>query len=203
MISQLKPYKSFRMTIVIKNILILFSIFCMSAAYSQNDEWIPAKIILKNGTSFRGQVKLPTHSGANLSSEGIMSFGDNKVSYRKNTKSPKKKYGSNEVDEIIFGDEQFATEHYKYVPIRKKKSILMELVVSGKVQLYRTDNNYFLLRENDEVAKLLVDNQNTFHTSVAKAYFSDCEKIAYYLENELYNFDNITELVEDYNLLCE
>jgi len=132
-----------------------------------------------------------------------MSFGSNKVQYKKKKKSLKKKYGKEVIDEVIFGDERFATEHYKYVPIRKRKFVMMELVVSGKVDLYRIKSSYYLLRDNEEVSKLIVNSFDLFYVSRAKEYFSDCKKIVYYLENEIYQFDNIIDLVEDYNLLCE
>ena len=193
---------------MIKKILIVFAIFCFSSIHAQYDEWTPAKIILKNGTSFRGLVKLPTHSGVNLSSEGTMSLGSNKVQYKKNRKSPKKKYGSDTLDEVIFGDEEFTTVHYKFIPIKKNKSVIMELIVRGNVSLYKANSfenpKFYLIRHNEQVARLFIDSNNsrTF-ISRAKKYFSDCKNIVYYLESELYSFDNLIELVEDYNLLCE
>ena len=185
-----------------RTLLIIFSFFVFSSVYSQNDDWIPAKVILKNGTWFRGLVKLPTDSRTNLSSEGKISIKTNKVLFKKNKKSEIVRYGSDTLEEVVFGDEQFATEHYKYVPIRKNKLVLMERVISGKVELYKVYNKYYLFRKGEEKVLQIVDSFNIFYASRAKKYFSDCDKIVYYLENELYTLDNLYELVDDYNLLC-
>lgn len=205
---------------MLKNILIIFTILCFSSVNAQY-EWTPAKVILKNGTSFRGLVKFPKHSG------GLISIGSTEFKYKKKKKSTTKKYGSDTVDQVIFGDEDFTTVHYKYVPIKKKKSVLMERVVRGKANLYtRTvlksnstftgdpnfpstatyydDTQFYLIRDNEQKATLIA-GPNSFGSFIflAKKYFSDCSKIIYYLESELYEFNNIIELVDDYNLLCE
>ena len=202
-----------------KIILILVTILYFSSIHAQY-EWTPAKVILKNGSSFRGLVKFPMHSG------GLVSIGSTKFKYKKNSKSNTEKYGSDALDKVIFGDEQFATVEYQYVPIKKNKSVLMVLLVSGNVNLYsRTvshynntfigdqdfptstidyNSQYYLIRETEQVATM-IEGQNSFGSFInkAKKYFSDCEKIIYYLDNELYHSNNLLELVEDYNLLCE
>jgi len=203
-----------------KKILLLFLFLSFTLTYAQY-EWTPAKIILKNGTSFRGWVQFPKHSG------GLISIGSTDFKYRKKKKEKTEKYGSDTVDEVIFGDEEFATVHYKYVPIKKGKSVLMELVVHGKANLYtRTvsqsnstfssnpnfpstttyydDTQYYIIRSEEQVATLIA-GPNSFGGFISKAknYFSDCSKIVGYLESELYELNNILELVDDYNLLCE
>lgn len=196
-----------------------FAFLCFSSIQAQH-EWTPAKVILKNDSSFRGLVKLPKHSG-------LVSIGSTKFKYKKNRKAKTRKLGHETVEEIIFGVEQFATVHYKYVPIKKNKYVLMELMVSGKASLYLRnvsnyhiasvpDSNaiqtgyyydstqYFFIRDNELMAKL-VAGPNSYRGFIilAKKYFSDCEKIVDYLEHELYDLSNIDELVEDYNLICE
>lgn len=204
-----------------KIILVLLTILSFSAIHAQY-EWTPAKVILKNGSSFRGLVKFPIHSG------GLVSIGTTKFKYKKNRKSTTNKYGSDTVDKVIFGDEQFATVQCQYVPINKNKSVLMKLVISGTVNLYtRTvslynntfienkkstitittidyNSQYYIIREKEEVATLIVD-PNSFISFIKKAknYFSDCDDIITYLDNDLYHKNDLLELVEDYNLLCE
>ena len=204
---------------MLKKIIILFTIICFSSVHAQY-EWTPAKVILKNGTSFRGLVKFPKHFG------GLISIGSTEFKYKKKRKSGTVAYGHDTVEEVIFGDEDFTTVHYKYVPIKKKKFVLMELITSGKVSLYsRTvlrsqtsflgdpdfesttfydDTDYYLIRNTEEKAKYIsgVPNNKMF-IYVAKRYFSDCSKIVNYLENELYRLNDIIELVDHYNLLCE
>ena len=207
-------------TIVLKNILIIITILCFSSVHAQY-EWTPAKVILKNGTSFRGLVKFPMHSG------GLVSIGNTKFKYKKSRKSNIINYGADALDTVIFGDEQFAIVQYQYVSIKKNKSVLMELVTSGIVNLYtRTVSQYsntfmgnqnfptsttidynaqYYLKRKEENVATLIAGPNSFASFnyKAKKYFSDCEKIIGYLENELYDLNNLTELVDDYNLLCE
>lgn len=114
---------------MVKHILYILISLCFLSVNAQY-EWTPAKVVLKTGASFRGFVKFPMHSG------GIVSIGTTKFKYRKNKKSPTVKYGSETLDKVIFGDEQFATTVYQYVPISKNRYVLMELLVSGKANLY-------------------------------------------------------------------
>lgn len=210
---------------MIKRILIILTFFCFSSIQAQY-EWTPAKVILKNGTSFRGLVKFPKHSG------GLISIGSTKFKYKKSRKSKTEKYGYETLEEVIFGDEKFATVHYTYVPITAKKYVLLQLVTSGKANLYsrtvlKFENNFnddfnieitaikkdgyyydneqfFLLRKGEKKATLIGD-PNSLLSFIPKAqqYFSDCSKIVDYLGSELYEVNDIIELVDDYNLLCE
>lgn len=103
---------------MIKNSLLLIAILCFSTVHAQYD-WTPAKVILKNGTSFRGLVKFPKHSG------GLISIGTTEFKYKLKKKGKTERYGYETVEEVIFGDEEFATVHYGYVPIQAKKACLI------------------------------------------------------------------------------
>ena len=100
----------------------------------------------------------------------------------------------------------------KYVPIKKNKSVLMVLIVNGKVNLYSrtvlqsystfTGNpnmpstatyyqsaQFYLIRDNEQKAKLINGSSSLVgFISKTKSYFSDCEKIVSYLDNQLYKF---------------
>lgn len=103
--------------------------------------------------------------------------------------------------------------------------VLMELVVRGKASLFartvlKSDTNYwgpnmtstvtfyddtqlFLIRSYESKAQLIAGpNSSGSFVSIAKKYFADCEKIADYLEYDVYELKNVVELVEDYNLFC-
>lgn len=205
---------------VIKRILTILTIFCFSLVHAQY-EWTPAEVILKNGTSFTGLVKFPKYSG------GLVSIGTTEFKYKINEKSKTEKYGHDTVDEVIFGDEDIAAFRYKYVPITEKKYVLLEQIVKGKVTLYSrtvltfqntlvanpnilssgnySDNTEFYLMREGEQKATLIDGPYIFVSFVSKTkiYFSDCSKIVDYLDSGLYTFENVVELVEDYNLLCE
>lgn len=208
---------------MIKKFLLVLAFLCFSSIHAQY-VWTPAKVILKNGTSFRGLVKFPKHSG------GLLSIGSTKFKYKKNKKAKAIKYGSDTVDEIVFGDENYATVNYKYVPIGKKRLVLMELEIRGKVSLYSRivsnvtsipefnpnirdeivyydDRQFYLKRDNEEEAKLFIGSDFFLDCkSRAKKYFSDCSKIVKYIDHDLYDLDELNgllELVDDYNLFCE
>lgn len=203
---------------MVKTILFILTFFCVFTIQAQYD-WTPAKIILKDGTSFRGLVKLPIDSG------GLVSIGSTKFKYKKNKKAPNEKLGKETVEEVIFDVEGIATSHYKYVPINYNKYALLEQVVNGKVSLYsrivskneksinfdpniKSSGNYYtqfyFLRKNENKA-ILINYTNSYKVFVINAikYFSDCSLIVDYLDNGLYDLNNLIELVEDYNLLCE
>jgi hypothetical protein len=201
--------------------VLIFISFSLNAQY---DAWTPAKVVLKNGTSFRGLVKFPKHSG------GLISIGTTDFKYRRKRKAKTVKYGHETVEEVIFGDEDFTTVHFKYVPITAKRHVLMEEILEGKVSLFsRTVQNfedpdaiidtnpdidetgyyydssqYFVIRANEKKATLIAgpNMANTFLRR-AKDYFYDCEKIVGYLEDELYTQNDLFDLIEDYNLFCE
>lgn len=205
---------------MLKNIILTSIFFACHLGFSQY-EWTPAQVILKNGTSFRGLVKFPIHSG------GLVSIGTTDFKYKKKRKSGTEKYGQETVYKVVFGDEQFAIVEYQYVPINKNKSVLMELLVSGKVNLYTRTvsryNTYFMgngnfptsstidynseyyLKRDNEIKATLISGPKIFSTfnQRAKQYFSDCQEISDYIESDLYDLNNLFQLVDDYNLLCQ
>lgn len=211
---------------MIKKVIVLITILCFWSANAQF-EWTPAKVILKGGESFRGLVRFPKHFG------NIITIGSSKFKYRKNRKSKVEKLGHETVEEVVFGDEDFTTVHFKYVPVSKNRFILMEEIINGKVSLYartllktktefrwerheewlgteddRTiyydDVDYYLMRPLEDTAtKITNELTNSMFRRIMKKYFEDCEKIVGYLEDELYDGNELLQLVEDYNLLCE
>ncbi|MEO1030810.1 MAG: hypothetical protein AAFX55_05370 [Bacteroidota bacterium] len=203
-----------------KKITVILTLLCLWSSNAQF-EWTPAKVILKTGESFRGLVKFPKHLS------GIVTIGSSKFKFKKNRKSKVKKLGHDTVYEVIFGDEDFTTVHFKYVPVRKNRFILMEEIIYGRVSLfartihraetehspidsefdrtvYNDVTDYYFLRDTENTAIHITDvPTNSMFIRVAKKYFADCEKIVGYLEDELYTLNDLVELVEDYNLLCD
>ncbi len=66
-----------------------------------------------------------------------------------------------------------------------------------------------MIRENETVATRVINeydgiglNLRTFK-NYAKKYFSDCPDVLSYIDNELYEDYDISQIVDDYNLLCE
>ncbi|WP_422106641.1 hypothetical protein [Winogradskyella sp.] len=203
-----------------KKIAVILTLLCLWSSSAQF-EWTPAKVILKTGESFRGLVKFPKHLS------GIITIGSSKFKFKKNRKSKVRKLGHDTVYEVIFGDEDFTTVHFKYVPVSKNRFILMEEIIYGRVSLfartvlttyterspfgsefdrtiYYDDIDYYFKRDTEDIATHINNvPTNAIFRRVAKKYFADCEKIVGYLEDELYKLKDLIELVEDYNLLCD
>ncbi|MFG6687823.1 hypothetical protein ACGK9U_14665 [Mariniflexile sp. HNIBRBA6329] len=68
-----------------------------------------------------------------------------------------------------------------------------------------TESEFFVIRDNEDYATGLIKSNALSKSFIyaAKKYFSDCANIIKYLNNDLYYEQNIIELIDDYNLLCE
>src|SRR5690606_40101541 len=78
-----------------RKIILIISILICSLSYGQYD-WTSGKLILKNGESLKGLIKIPqvTH--------GLLSFPKNKLEYKKDKKGKKKKFDETQVDKVFF-----------------------------------------------------------------------------------------------------
>ncbi len=203
-----------------RTLVLVFTLLYVSNLNAQFT-WTPAKVILKNGESFRGLVKFPKNFNS------LITIGSSKFKYRKNKKSKVQKLGSDTVEEVVFGDEDFRTVHFKYVSVSKNRSILMEEIISGKVSLFARTTlttetivdytledyettiyydkiDYYLIKETETKAtKVPAVTTKYMFKSFIKKYFEDCNKLVGYIEDELYSRNELLELVEDYNLLCD
>ena len=209
-----------------RKIILIISILICSLSYGQYD-WTSGKLILKNGETLKGLIKIPqvTH--------GLLSFPKNKLEYKKDKKGKKKKFDETQVDKVFFATFDPNLGYYEYVPVSMKRMALFKLVRNGKVKLYvrtikigrnsliPTDNNpfgnkiiekyqeFYMIRKNETVATRVINesdgislNLRTFK-NYAKKYFSDCPDVLSYIDNDLYEDFDIAQIVDDYNLLCE
>jgi len=156
-----------------KGFLLFLFVFSLTTSSAQN-KFIPGKILFKDGSRIKGYVMI----------------AKGKVQFKTDHKSRKKKYGPKVVDKVIYGDVIEETGYYEYVPIRKGHYSLMKLNINGKVKLY------------SEAFEIAINDKNDYFLKLAKQYFADCPDIINYLDNDLYHINNIAELIEDYNLLC-
>jgi hypothetical protein len=213
-----------------RKIILIISILTCSLSYGQYD-WTPGKLILKNGETVKGLIKIPrvTH--------GLLSIPKNKLEYKKDKKGKKKKFDKTQVDKVFFATFNPNLGYYEYVPVSRKRMAIFKLIRNGKVKLYtRTikvgvntgfQNNgissgqkkvkkikeYYMIRKSETVATRVFlksdglsitykGNLRTFK-SYTKKYFSDCPDILSYIDNDLYEDFDIAQIVDDYNLLCE
>lgn len=208
-----------------KKIILIISILICSLSYGQYD-WTPGKLVLKNGETLKGLLKVPqvTH--------GLLSFPKNKLEYKKDKKGKKKKFDETQVDKVFFGTSNPNVGYYEYVSIPSsigtKTIALVKLIRNGNVRLYTRTikigvntgfqnqkkvekrKEYFIIRKNEKIATrvlrewdgLSIGNLKSFKNYMKK-YFSDCTDIVTYIENDIYEDFDIAEIVDDYNLLCE
>ncbi|WP_179348862.1 hypothetical protein [Winogradskyella pacifica] len=214
-----------------KNIILIISILSFSLSYGQYN-WTSGKVILKNGDTLKGLLKIPMTSGS------LLSFSKNKLEYKKDKKGKKKKFDKTEVHKIYFsGISNPDLGYYEYVPLTSNKMALFKLIRNGKVKLYiRTikitvntgfeGNNpigsgkkvkkikeYYMIRETEKVATRVFQESDglsiaykaslrTFKNYM-KEYFSDCDNVLSYINDDLYEDFDVKQIIEDYNLLCE
>ncbi|VAV86207.1 hypothetical protein MNBD_BACTEROID02-243 [hydrothermal vent metagenome] len=204
-----------------KKFILILSFLTFSISYGQYD-WTPGKLVLKNGQTLKGLIKLP--SGSN----SFISMGKSKLQFKKNKKSSKKKFGETQVNKVFFfGISNSEIGYYEYVAISRKRKALFKLIINGKAKLYtRTvrvttnigfqdkDNLYgqsryaevkefYVIRERETVATRLIGSKslNSFKQH-ALNYFSDCKDLSSYISDDLYEEYDIRELINDYNILC-
>ncbi|MDC0177379.1 hypothetical protein OAJ14_04435 [Polaribacter sp.] len=107
-------------------ITLLFCLLTISLTYGQYD-WTKGKLVLKNGDTLKGQIKLP------MISKNLVAFnGKEKVKYRKNRKSKKIKYDETKVEKVIFRNSDIEIAFFEYIQTSKKKKGLFKVISSGK-----------------------------------------------------------------------
>lgn len=201
-----------------KVILFIF-IFATFLSYGQ-DDWKPAKVLLKNGQTLKGLVKFP----------------NTKLSYKKDKKGQKTNFDHTEVDKVFIGTSNPNNGYYEYIPISKNKMALYKLIRNGKAKLYtrlikihningfedysnvnkhkqtEISKEYYVIRENEVVATRILQksdgisiankaNHESFKNYMKK-YFSDCSDLVSFIEDNVYEDFDISQIVEDYNAIC-
>lgn len=210
---------------MIRKFILIISILACSLSYGQYD-WTPGKVVLKNGETLKGLLKIPSVT------KGILSISKSKLEYKKDEDAKKKKFDETQVDKVYFGTSNPNLGYYEYVPISNKRMALFKLISNGKVKLYTRTikiaistgfqnyqktveerQEYYLIRENEKVATRVLQewdglsiaykgNLQSFK-NYTKAYFVDCPDVVDYIESDIYEDFDITQIVEDYNILCE
>jgi hypothetical protein len=211
-----------------KRNLLFILLFTFSLSYGQYD-WRSGKVVLKNGDTLKGVLKIP------MITRGLLSIPKYKLEYKKDEKGKKKKFDKTQVNKVFFGTSNSNIGYYEYAPIPNsiliKKMALVKLIRNGKVKLYTRTikagvntgfqnqkkiikrKEYFIIRENEKIATRVPQESNevsitskwnlkSFKNDMKK-YFSDCPEIVAYIEDGIYENFDIAQIVEDYNLFCE
>ena len=199
--------------------------FCLLTfiSYGQYD-WTKGELILKNGDTLKGQIKLPM-----ISKNLIAINGKEKVKYRKYRKSKKAKYDENQVMKVIFRNSDTEIAFFEYIQTSEKKKGLFKVISSGKATLYARSvsitnstpmymagpnggtwnhwnysfndfNEFYVLKENQKIASPLITARiSRSFKKRAMEYFSDCSSVVSKLDERIYIKDDIKDVVDEYN----
>ncbi|SEA54986.1 hypothetical protein SAMN05443667_105207 [Flavobacterium gillisiae] len=203
--------------------LLLFINMIAMAGYGQYD-WTQGQLILKNADTLVGEIRVP------MISKNLVSInGEEKISFRKDRKSEKVKYGESQVDKVIFKNSDSEVAYFEYINLSETKKGLFKIITKGKANLYArnvsissggymtssgvsggmwnystTDfNEFYILRENELAASPLATARiSRSFNNRAIEYFSDCPSLVSKLEAHIYGKNDILKVVEEYNKIC-
>lgn len=203
--------------------ITLISLLLTAISYGQYD-WTKGELVLKNGDTLKGQIKLPM-----ISKNLIPINGKENVKYRKNRKSKKVKYDETKVKKVIFRNSDTEVAFFEYIQTSKNKKGLFKVISSGKATLYAKSvsitsstpmymagpnggtwnhwnysfndfNEFYVLKENKKIALPLVTARvSRSFKKRAMEYFSDCSSVVKKLDKRIYIKNDIKEVVDEYN----
>ena len=203
-------------------LLLLINMIAV-ASYGQYD-WTQGQLILKNADTLVGEIRLPM-----ISKNIVAIHGEEKISFRKDRKSEKVKYGESQVDKVIFKKSDSEVAYFEYINLSDTKKGLFKIITKGKANLYArnvsissggymtsggvsggmwnystTDfNEFYILRENESaVSPLVTAGISRSFNKRAIEYFSDCPSLVSKLEAGIYGKNDILKVVEEYNKNC-
>ena len=203
--------------------ITLISLLLTAISYGQYD-WTNGELVLKNGDTLKGQIKLP------MISKNLIAFnGKEKVKYRKNRKSKKAKYDENQVRKVIFRNSDTEVAYFEFILTSEKKKGLFKVISSGKATLYARSvsitnstpmymgapnggtwnhwnysfsdfNEFYVLKENEKIANPLITARiSRSFKKRAMEYFSDCPNLVSKLDERIFVKDDIKDVVDEYN----
>ena len=203
--------------------ITLISLLLTAISYGQYD-WTKGELVLKNGDTLKGQIKLPM-----ISKNLIAINGKEKVKYRKNRKSKKTKYDENQVRKVIFRNSDTEVAYFEFIQTSENKKGLFKVISSGKATLYARSvsitnsapmymggpnggtwnhwnysfsdfNEFYVLKEDEKIASPLITARiSRSFKKRAMEYFSDCPNLVSKLDEKIYVKDDIKEVVDEYN----
>lgn len=208
-------------------ILILTCLLITTLSKAQQT-WTKGQLVLKNGKTLTGLIKLPNISGSLVSLNGAQ-----KVRFQKDKKSKKTKYGPDQVEKLIFKNSDTEIAYYEYVKTSKNRKELFKVIISGKATLYARKvnvsappvmmntagpngvtfqhwnysfssfNEFFVIKEGEKKATPMIKSgiPSSFKKRASK-YFSDCPSVVEKLKNRTYKRRDIKDVVYEYNS-CE
>jgi hypothetical protein len=208
-----------------QKLTLLLLILIITIGNAQNN-WVKGSLILKNGDTITGNLKLP------LVDKGAL-INSHKIKYKTSEKNKEIKYDNSNVDKVIIKERNNKTTIYEYVKTSNSKYQLFKLIKFKKIKLYaRTvsnstmspnmggnsgftsstdysseDNEFYVLRENEIIASRLITLPTNISASIftksfrkrAIKYFSDCPTLVKKLKKREYVKNDILKVVSEYD----
>ncbi len=114
----------------LKQFICLVAFLTLSLNASAQYEWMYGELVLKSGDSLYGQIEIPK------AARDIPRFGRQKVKFRTGPDSKTRKYGDKDISEIIFVPSQYEILYFYFIPVGKKRSLIMRELILGDMDLY-------------------------------------------------------------------
>ncbi|MEP2279153.1 hypothetical protein [Maribacter sp.] len=189
-------------------ITFAFLLYC-AISFSQYT-WTNGEVILKNGNTISGEVKIPV-----VSKDLIHFNGKSKVRVKSKANGEKSVFDEAQVELIKFKFSEREIAYFKYIPVSKKKQEIFCIVNTGPVTLYGRSvamtsthpgvisfhnlNEFYAQRANETIATpLFTARPSKSFKKRAIEYFNDCPTIVSKLRNKIFNKDDIMAVVEEY-----
>ncbi|MDF4203280.1 hypothetical protein PXD56_09960 [Maribacter sp. SA7] len=194
-----------------RNIVLTFFFFINTFISFSQYTWTNGEVLLKNGKTVKGEVKIPV-----VSKDLIHFNGKSKVRVKDKVNGGKSVFNEDQVELIkfIFSEREIA--YFKYIPVSKKKQEIFCIVSTGPVTLYGRSvgmtstrpgvisfhnlNEFYAQRANETIATpLFTARPSKSFKKRAIEYFNDCPTLVSKLRNKTFNKDDIMAVVEEYN----
>ncbi|WP_405397610.1 hypothetical protein [Maribacter sp. Asnod2-G09] len=191
-------------------VLTLFFFINTFISFSQYT-WTNGEVILKNGKTAKGEVKIPV-----VSKDLIHFNGKSKVRVKDKVSGGKSVFNEDQVELIKFVFSEKEIAYFKYIPVSQKKKEIFCIVTTGAVTLYGRSvgmtstrpgtitfhnlNEFYAQRANEDIAtSLLTARPSKSFKNRAIEYLSDCPTLVSKLKNKILKKDDIIAVVEEYN----
>ncbi|PNW25799.1 hypothetical protein [Formosa algae] len=212
-----------------QKLTLLLLILIVSLGNAQNN-WVEGSLILKNGDTITGNLKLP------LINKGVL-VNFHKIKFKKNENDEEVNYDNTNVNKALIKERSNKKAIYEYVKTSKSKYQLFRLIEFKKVKLYARkvsnstmspimigeergfssstyyssqDNEFYALRKNEKIASPLITLPTNISASVftksfrkrAMKYFSDCPSLVKKLKKRELRESQILKVIAEYES-CE
>ncbi|TMM28586.1 hypothetical protein FDT66_13345 [Polaribacter aestuariivivens] len=212
-----------------QKLTLLLLTLIISIGNAQNN-WVEGSLILKNGDTITGNLKLP------LINKGAL-INSHKIKFKKNENDEEMKYDNTNVNKAIIKERNNEIAIYEYVKTSRSKYQLFKLIEFKKMKLYARivsnstmspnmiggqrgftsstyyssqDNEFYALRKNEKIASPLITLPTNISASLftksfrkrAMKYFSDCPSLVKKLKKRKFRESQILEVIAEYDS-CE